>query len=205
MFTTQDFVAKFEHYTDEELMEIHSNLTGYSQEAQEALNIVIGNKGGLDALVQRLKKKQIVEKEAHRIRKETSAFGSKGIDVSFIKEVTSSDILPADKVAEIIESGFAEAEIEREDKKIKARTIIGSLIGTVIASVVGGVLWGLVMIYAPTISIYITLLLLIGLTLLCYMIIKVSTKQTKRNIIVLIATIISIILAIFIGSLKGGV
>jgi hypothetical protein len=201
MFTIQDFVAKFEHYTDEELMAIHVNLDGYSQEAQEALNLVIGSKGGMEALVQRLEQKKTVEREIQRIRKETASFGGRGVDATFIKQITSSDILPADKVAEIIESGFAEVEIEIEDKKIKSRTIIGSLIGALIASVVGGVLWRLVMIYAPTISIYITLLLLIGLTLFCYGVIKVSTKQTKRNIIVLVATIISIILAIFIGSL----
>lgn len=201
MFTIEDFVDQYKHYTDEELMAIHINLDGYSQEAQEALNLVIGSKGGMEALVQRLEQKKIVEREIQRIRKETASFGGRGVDATFIKQVTSSEILPAEKVTEIIETQYAAVEIELEDKKIKARTIIGSLIGAVIASVVGGVLWGLVMIYAPTISIYITLLLLIGLTLLCYGVIKVSTKQTKRNIIVLIATIISIILAIFIGSL----
>jgi hypothetical protein len=197
MFTIEDFVSKYKSYTDEELINIHSNISGYSQEAQEALAIVIQNKGGMDELVRRMKEKQIVADEINRIRKETAEFGSQGVDASFIKNVTSSTILSSEQVNEIIENKYAAVELELEDKKIKPRTIFGSVIGTVIASLIGGTLWGLQMIYSKRIF----YILFLGLILLCYGILKLSTKQTKKNTIVLVATAISIILSVLLGQL----
>jgi hypothetical protein len=197
MFTIKDFVAKYEDYTDEELIDIHHKMADYSQEAQEALKIVIQNKGGLEALVKRLEEKQILANEVGRIAKETAEFGSKGIDVSFIKKMTNSDILSAEAVDQIIDNQYSVVQLELEDKKIKPRTVFGSLIGGAIASLVGGVLWGLQMIYSKRIF----YILFVGLVLLCYGIIKISTKQSKKNSVVLIATIISVVLALLIGQL----
>jgi hypothetical protein len=56
------------------------------------LTIVIQNKGGLEALVKRLEEKQIPANEVGRIAKERAEFGSKGIDASFTKKMTNSDI-----------------------------------------------------------------------------------------------------------------
>jgi hypothetical protein len=42
----------------------------------------------------------------------------------------------------IIDDKIAETRLEEEDKKIKPRTIIGSIVGGGIAAFVGGVLWG---------------------------------------------------------------
>jgi len=102
MFTIQDFVSQYEPYTDEELMNTHSAREGYSLEAQEALMIVINKKGGMETLTKRLEQKRILENEIARIRKETEMLGSRGVDVSFIKNVTSSAILSSEKVNEII-------------------------------------------------------------------------------------------------------
>jgi hypothetical protein len=197
MFTTKDFVAKYEDYTDEELIDIHHKMADYSQEAQEALKIVIQNKGGQEELEKRLEEKQILANEVGRIAKETAEFGSKGIDASFIKKMTNSDILSPEAVDQIIDNQYSVVQLELEDKKIKPRTVFGSLIGGMIASLVGGVLWGLQMIYSKRIF----YILFIGLVLLCYGIIKISTKQSKKNSVVLIATIISVILALIIGQL----
>jgi len=87
--------------------------------------------------------------------------------------------------------------MEVEDKKIKPRTVIGSIIGCIVAGLIGGTLWGLQMIYSGRIF----YILLIGLVLLCYGIIKISTKQTKKNTVVLIATVISVVLSLLIGQL----
>ncbi len=90
-----------------------------------------------------------------------------------------------------------EIEQELNDKKIKPRTIAGGIIGGTIAAVTGGALWGLQLIYSGRIF----LILGIGLALFCYGIISAATKQSKNNIVVLIATVISIIVAIGIGQL----
>jgi len=197
MFTIEDFVSQYEPYTDEELMNTYSDREGYSLEAQEALMIVINRKGGMETLTKRLEQKRIVENEITRIRKETEMLGSRGVDVSFIKNVTSSTIFSSEKVNEIIGDQYIAVEREVEDKKIKPRTVIGSIFGCIIAGLIGGILWGLQMIYSGRVF----YILLIGLVLLCYGIIKISTKQTKKNTVVLIATVVSVVLSLLIGQL----
>jgi hypothetical protein len=197
MFSVDDFILKFEKYTDEELLNIHSNISGYSNEAQLALDRVINSKGGLESLLKKAESKAILLNEEKRIAKETEDFGKQGIDASFIKTITNSTILSDDKVKEIIDRKYEEVEAEIEDKKIKPRTIIGSIIGGGIASIIGGTFWGLQMIYSKRMF----YIFFVGLALLSYYLIKALTKQTKNNTFVFIATIISVILALFIGQL----
>lgn len=197
MFSVDDFVLKYKKYTDEELLDINSNILGYSNEAQIALGRVINSKGGLESLLKKAESKAILLNEENRIAKETMDFGKEGIDASFIKTVTSSTILSEEKVKEIIDRKYVEVEAEIEDKKIKPRTIIGSITGGGIASIIGGAFWGLQMIYSKRMF----YIFFVGLVLFSYYVIKALTKQTKNNSFVFIATIISIILALFIGQL----
>ena len=88
-------------------------------------------------------------------------------------------------------------QLEVEDKKIKLRTVVGGIIAGGVASIIGGILWGLQMIYSGRIF----YIFFFGLIILCYGLIKIATRQTGRNTFILIATIISIILAILIGQL----
>lgn len=197
MFSVDDFVLKYKEYTDEELLNINSNILGYSNEAQIALGRVINSKGGLESLLKKAESKAILLNEENRIAKETMDFGKEGIDASFIKTVTSSTILSEEKVKEIIDRKYVEVEAEIEDKKIKPSTIIGSITGGGIASIIGGAFWGLQMIYSKRMF----YIFFVGLVLFSYYVIKALTKQTKNNSFVFIATIISIILALFIGQL----
>lgn len=195
MLSIADFISKYENYTDEELFEVHSNITTYSNEAKEALTIVIAKNGGLENLQKRLDEKKIITNEIQRINREVAQLNVPGNDVSFLKILISSNILPSEKVNEIIDNKFSEIVLEEEDKKIKPRTILGSIFGGGIASIIGGVLWGLQMIYSNRIFV----IFLIGLVLLCYGIIKFSTRQSKRNTVVVIATVIAVIVALLVG------
>ncbi len=197
MFSVEDFITKYAKYTDEELFEILSTVTGYSEEAQQALNIVIEDRGGQAHILNNLKEKQIIANEINRIKSETVSMGSKDIDDSFIKTVTSSDILSKEKVDEIIQNKYTEIILELDDKKVGAKTIIMGITGGVIATLIGGTLWGLQMIYSNRIF----YIFIAGLVLLCYGIIKAFTKQSKKNTFVLIATIVAVILAILFGQL----
>jgi hypothetical protein len=197
MFTIDDFVSKYENYTDEELIEVYHNLADYSEEANEALKIAVQKKGGFQELVKRLSEKQVLTNEINRIEKETSEFGLKGVDASFIKKMASSTILSKDAVEEIIDRKYSLVRLELEDKKIKPRTILGSFIGGTTASLIGGLLWGLQLIYSKRMF----YILLVGLVLLCYGIIKLITGQSKKNNAVLVATVVSVLLALIIGQL----
>jgi len=197
MFSVDDLVSKYQEYTDEELVEIRGNIGSYSMEAQEALNIVISNKGGQEKLLQRLEEKMKIVNEIQRIENETQKLAAGGTDVSFLKKMIYSDYLTTEKVHEIIDNKIAENRLHEEDKEIKPRTIIGSIVGGGIASFIGGVLWGLQMIYSKKIF----AILFIGLVLLCYGIISISTKQSKKNNVVVVATVISTLAALLIGQL----
>ena len=197
MFSVDDFVSKYQEYTDEELVEIRGNIGSYSMEAQEALNIVISNKGGQEKLLQRLEEKMKIVNEIQRIENETQKLAAGGTDVSFLKKMIYSDYLTTEKVHEIIDNKIAENRLHEEDKEIKPRTIIGSIVGGGIASFIGGVLWGMQMMYPKRIF----AILFIGLVLLCYGIISISTKQSKKNNVVVVATVISTLAALLIGQL----
>lgn len=197
MFSVEDFLLKYEKYTDDELFEMYSHMDDYSGEAKEAFNIILSRKGGLEYLKNQQNEKRIISDEIHRIREEVRKLSNPEIDVSFLKRIITSDILSPEKLNEIIDNTHSEEEAEREDKKIKPRTVLGSIIGGSIASVLGGVLWGLQLIYSNRIFV----ILFVGLILLCYGIIKLSTKQSNKNAVVLISTVISVIIAVLIGQL----
>ncbi len=191
MFSVNDFTLKYENYSDEELLDIYENIEGYSAEAKEALEIVINKKGGLDQILSRLGEKKIVTDEINRIATEAHELGKQGVDADFIKNTTNSTLLSSAHVNEIIEQKYIEVKSEIENKKINPRTIAGSILGGLVASIIGGISIGLIMIYSNKI-LYI---FVIGLAIFCYLIIKAATKQSLKNIIVLLATILSFILA----------
>jgi hypothetical protein len=195
MFSVQEFVSKFETYDDVELFEIHSNPDNYSNEAKEAFNIVIAKKGGLKNLLTRIAERQKLLNEADKIKKEVYELSKSGCDKSFAKGMITSDHLSPEAVNEIIDSVFNALEQEKEDVKIKPRTIYGSLLGGALASIISGILWGALFIYSGRVLI----LMLIAPALICYWIIKAFTRQSKNNIVILIATILSICAGIFIG------
>jgi len=109
--------------------------------------------------------------------------------------------LTPEQVTRIIDDTYRQVQLEVEDSRIKSRTVIGGLIGMVLATLIGGALWGLKLIYGPPerIEMKIELILLFGLLLVCYGIIKLCTRQSWKNIVVLIAIVLSFLMAIFLG------
>jgi hypothetical protein len=133
--------------------------------------------------------------EADKIKKEVYELSKSGCDKSFAKGMITSDHLSPEAVNEIIDSVFNALEQKKEDVKIKPRTIYGSLLGGALASIISGILWGALFIYSGRVLI----LMLIAPALICYWIIKAFTRQSKNNIVILIATILSICAGIFTG------
>jgi len=119
------------------------------------------------------------------------------MNAEFIKPLVTSDILPKEKVHEIIDTKFGQFEAHLTDTAINSKTILYALIGIAIAGILGGTLWGLQLMYSKKIFV----IFIAELALLCYGIIKLTTKKSKENRVVLIATILSFILSILIGGL----
>ncbi|WP_407528167.1 hypothetical protein PDL71_08715 [Lacibacter sp. MH-610] len=195
MFSVNDFIAKYETYSNSELLSVHHNLEGYSEEAKEALSIVIDRKGGLEKLLSQEQDQQKLAAEQARIKKEIRDLSAKGVHKEFIEKSTDSSILSKEKTQEIVAKAYSEIESEKDDQKIKAKTVYGSLIGGLISTLICGLTFGVIAVYSNRIY-YIFVIILVLIT---YYIIKAFTKQTYRNIFVLLATTVSVFLSIILA------
>ena len=197
MLSKEELITKYQQYSDNELLEVYSNRDGYSKEANEAIDIVLESKGGLEAIKKNFLEKKTISDEINRIKRETEKLSSKETNAEFIKSLVSSSILPKEKVSEIVDSKYSEFEAHLKDTKIDSKTIVKAAVGGTIASLVGGAFWGLQLIYSNRIFI----ILVVGLALLCYGIVKLVVKKSKENKVVVIASLISFMLAILLGTL----
>ncbi len=203
MLTTEDFKDKYKFYSDEELCSIHDDAENYSEDAHKALNIIIEEKGGFQALVDRLEAKAVIENEKRRISNEAVKLGLGGVDASFIKNTTTSEILSEEEVNELIEKNAAIGLSVAEDKKVNADTIVKSLLGCGLATLFGGAFASLQFLYFGATS----TLMVLGTALICYGTVKLVTKKSYNNWAVLIssfaAIIISYMLAVLALSIFG--
>lgn len=195
MLTEKDFEERFSKYSVAELFEIYSNIEDYSPEAKAAFNKVAVDRGGLEKLLNDISIANSIKNESSRIETEVIQFVKDGADLDFIKKFTTSNILDEMQLDEVIEKAHDKAVAQKKDTEINNRTIAGSLFGGLLASIIGGVLFGIQLIFSARIF----YLFIIGLGLLCFFIIKASTKQSQKNSVVFVATIISTILAFVIG------
>lgn len=195
MLTEKDFIEKFQNYSDDELYNISSNIDGYSEEAQSALKKVIESKGGLDRLTTSIDEQKKIATEIKRIQIETNKLGSGGFDEEFIKKTATSNILSKEQVQEIIDKQYDHLTAEVEDKKIDPQTIGRCVAGGIISSLVCGIAFGTFIIFTGAISI----LIIIGLALACFAIVKAIVKKSSNNSAVILTTLISFIIAFTVG------
>lgn len=195
MFTVQDFLSKFENYSDLELNEVYSNPQSYSPDALQAVKLLIEKRGGIDAFVQRIELEIETHKEIQKVNGEIAEMIEAGSDAAFMKGMINSDKLSKVKIDHLINAQVQENILIKKDEEVTPKTIAGSIAGICVAGVVGGILWGASLIYTQRAM----TLLGIGLVLLCYWTIRLFTGKSKRNTAVLISTIIALFIAGAIG------
>ncbi|MDH7463296.1 hypothetical protein QEG73_18500 [Chitinophagaceae bacterium 26-R-25] len=194
MFDAETLKVKYDKYTDEELFELHSAINGYSEEAKEAFDFIVAKKGGLEELQSRINSKQTIKKEIERVRNEVTKAYVPGGEI-LLRETITSNLLSGDELEKTINERQNELVVDEKDKQITSRTVIGSVIGGLVASVVGGTLWGIFLVQTHRIF----YIMILGLAILCYGIIKLLTRQSRQNKLVGISTVVSVALALLIG------
>ena len=195
MLTIENFIAKFGNYTDEELFVVHQDIDNYSEEAKQALEAIMRKRGGIDVIEKRLEEKAIIQKEKMRIGEEVASLRMNGVDVEFLKKTTTSSILSKEKLNSIIDTNVEIAEFHIEDKKIDSNIIMKCVLAGAVASLFGGAFISLQFLYLGATS----LLMIIGLALICYGVVKWITNKSYNNAAVGIASLLAFILSYLIG------
>lgn len=195
--TFPELVNVYENYSDTELVEVYERLENYSLEAKEALFHVAKNRGGIE-LLQKNKRDLLQETaEIRRIREEVTALKNAPFDVDFLSRSIVSEKLNETQLRDVILQAIEERNKDIDDRKIKPRTFVAGIPAAILASVLAGIMWGLQMMWSGRIF----YILFIGVILICYGIIKASTKQSYKNTAVIILTIIAVAVALLIGQL----
>lgn len=190
-----ELVERYSQYSDTELMKVYLNKNKYTDDAKQALDIVIEKKGGIQSFTERYDK--IVEKEMEKsmIKNDAAKLYLNGMTKNDINHALTSEILVSDEIQQIIEATSTEIEATKRDLEIKPSTIIGSILGGIIGGTTGGILWGIQIMYSGHIFYIFT----IGLGIISYGFIKFFTKQSRNNIAVFSITILSVIYALILG------
>jgi hypothetical protein len=197
MPTVEELIEKYQNFTDKELISLNSNISEYTDEAKEALNIVLKKNGGIESIKERIAKQFEISNEISIIKNEIISLILQGIKKDDIKTKIKVDHISQSELEKIIEESIIQFHEEEEDKKIKIRTFFGSVTGGLIGGSIGGVIWGLHMIFTGRMFFILIFLLVI----INYGFIKLFTRQSKRNMMVLVTTIIFVLFALLLGQI----
>lgn len=192
MLTISDFIAKFEGYSNSELIDIEKNLDDYSAEAKEAFYTVIDKRGGIETIKESDNFGLRLKQEEYRIIKEATLFFRQKIELGFVKNTTQSELLNQSKVSEIIDDTYSKLNAEIKANSVSVKTVVLLLIGAVIASVVGGAIMGYFAKNGKVLYILIGAVFCINLG-----IIALTSQKPFRNPGVLVASGVSTVVSFF--------
>jgi hypothetical protein len=187
MPTVQELTDRYNGYSDEELYATHARMHEYTPEAREALEFVLSQKGGREALLKRINSKAESMHEIQRLTGQARTLLLAGLPPARVKDQLQSPRLAPDEIAGIVDDSVAQRERETSDRKIKPRTLIGSLFGGLLGGTVGGIVLGISMIQSHRLFV----VFIAGAALLCYGFIRWFTRQTGNNSMVVAATVLA--------------
>lgn len=182
----------YKNYSDKDLEEAYITMIDYSGNASKEILLEIDNRGGIDIFLSTLQSNKTNKKEIQRIKKEVYDLIDDYSDLDFIKQFVKSDILNSNELDKLIEFTFNEHQATVKDRKINQKTIFGSLIGMAVGIIISLIFYILIInllgrfIYYPIIAAY----------FICYLIIKLITKQTRDNTFVFLSSLAGTIITL---------
>ena len=192
--------AMYSKYTTDELIEAYNSMLDYSGQLSPELSQEIELRGGIKSFKNLIARKKIVDEEIKRLSAEIFSFVNTDVDIEFIKGRIKSEVLSEQEVNNLIESKFYSFKKYKVDQSISKDVYIQSLITTLAASVIGGMALALLVYFITPIFLY----FIIPIYLIDYLIIHLITKKTRRNIIVFISILVSTIISIILGVYLAG-
>ncbi|MBS1732662.1 MAG: hypothetical protein JST02_05145 [Bacteroidetes bacterium] len=190
----------YSKYTTDELIEAYNSMLDYSGQLSPELSQEIELRGGIKSFENLIIRKKIVDEEIKRLSTEIFSFANTDVDIEFIKGKIKSEVLSKQEVNNLIESKFYSFKKYKVDQYISKDVYIQSLIATLAASVIGGMVLALLVFFITPVFLY----FIIPIYLIDYLIIHLITKKTRRNIIVFISILVSTIISIILGVYLAG-
>ena len=182
----------YKKFSYDDLIESYTNLIEYSGKANPEILEEIENRGGMELFQYAIEYKKQYRNELNRISKEVRELSNDYKDLDFIKQFVKSNILNEEDLNSYVEQKFNENQKIIADKVINSKTIIGSLIGTFIGAFLGFLFLLLTSFFFKAFIYF----LIIVAYLICYFSIRILTKQSASNIVVLISAVIGTIISV---------
>lgn len=193
-------LKNYAEYDDLQLLSILASPGDYSEVAVSVAREVIQSRGGIDLLTRKIQLSQVRDVEIQRVKQEARKILVPGVDLSFAKKMVTSETLPEQEVANIVEGEWIIWEKDLKDRQVKPATITRGIPAVIISGLVAGFLWGLSIMWSGRIF----YIFLVGVVIVCYSIVKLFTRQSYKNSAVFVLTVIASILAFSIGQLMWG-
>lgn len=116
MVSKQYLIKKYSKYSDSELLEVSSNIEDFTDEAKEALQIVIDSRGGVKSFNERIRIQTETEDEIERLKSEISNLCYTGMEPGEITGTIKSEYLSQNELVELVKTeteGFKKSEADK--------------------------------------------------------------------------------------------
>lgn len=187
---------KYIKFSDEDLYESYQTTLDYSGKVNKDLILEIERRGGLDDLKRNIEIKERFPLEVKRIYKTVSEMKFHGKTLEVIQSEITSDLIPVNKLTEIIAKQFNSIEAHEKDISINRETVIRTIVGILIASSINTLIWFYSVIYSGRMF----FILIPGFVIISYSILTLLTRKSSRNIIVYLGTFFSVLIGLVIGT-----
>jgi hypothetical protein len=184
-------------FSDRDLFESYQTALDYSGKADKDLVDEIENRGGVEKLREAFELEKRFAKEVNRIYKMVYALRRTNMDEEEILSQVTSDILSEVELVNLVRNHLVTIDKELKDTSVNTRTITGAILGMTISSILTAVLWYASIVYSG----YMYYILIGAFVLMSYVIIRLCTRQSRRNVVVFIATFLSVFIGMVAGTL----
>ena len=177
----------YKNYKDEDLVRAYSTMMAISGSISSDLAKVIETRGGIDYFKRIMELRKNDPAEISRLHNEVCALTTPEINYEFVRKLISSPYLSIEDLDIFVKRIFEEQKASQADKAITQSTVVKSVIGLLLGSLAGTFFWLFILyLFKQPFIFVIPIVFMIG-----YFIIKLFSKQSFKNPVVLIASLLS--------------
>ena len=177
----------YKNYKNEDLIRVYYTMMATSGEITADLANAIQYRGGIEYFLRILELKKNQPHENTRLEKEIQSITTPETDYDFVRNLIASKYLSMEDLNIFVRAVFDEQRASQIDKSITQATFAKSFIGLILGSVLGTLFWwGILYIFKQPFIFVIPVVFMIG-----YFSIKNISKQSFRNPVILVASVIS--------------